>query len=284
MKNSTRVLATLAASVAFVALGACEHYQTGSQTEAAVADEMPIHEMRGATDHGPHGKGHGPRHDGDHRAQMAEMQAGQFAAMDENQDGKVSAVEHDAAHDEKFSMFDGDDSGAISLEEFIAVRMGPGPREGGQHKHQDKMMQKKKNKFAKIDTDKDGQVTKTEFSVFAANMFTKADTDGDGYMSQGEFTAHHSHKAKHKGPAKGQGKGHEKHAKMKAHFDAMDANSDGVVSVAEHDAAHLKSYDGDEAGKEAFLAKPRAEFATADTDGDGSVSWEEFHAKHMAEM
>ena len=51
---------------------------------------------------------------------------GQFAMVDSDQDGTVSAEEAAAHADTVFSAMDADDDGALTSNEFMAARMGPG--------------------------------------------------------------------------------------------------------------------------------------------------------------
>lgn len=301
MKKSTSLLLSLAGSVAILGLASCEHYAKPVQQEPTAA---PV------ANSGPANKGQGSG------SRKAEMQQAKFAAMDTDQDGLISAAEHEAAHNDKFELFDADGSGAFDVDEFLAVRMGPGPREGGQGKKMQKMQAMKKQKFAKMDADASGDVTLAELQAFSGAKFLMVDTDNDGSVSFAEFQAH---KSAHAGKAKN------KHGKMKAKFAKMDTNQDGVMSGSEHDAAHLvpfvtRDLNGDgtlsaaecEAAREGwsaekiaktivkheamdsdhdgiltqdeFLAKARSGFASADTNTDGFVSWDEFQAHHKAEM
>ncbi len=302
MKRSTTLLLSLAGSVAVLGLASCEHYAKPAAEEAAA----PV------ANSGPANKGP------ESGSRKLEMQRAKFAAMDTDQDGFLSAAEHEADHNDKFKLFDGDGSGAFDVDEFLAVRMGPGPKEGGQGKKMQKMQMKKKQKFAKMDADGSGDVTLAELQAFSDAKFLMVDTDQDGSVSFAEFKAHKSAHA-------GKGKGKNKHGKMKAKFAKMDTDQDGVMSGSEHDAAHLvpfvtRDLNGDgtlsavecEAAREGwsaekiaktiakheamdsdhdgiltqdeFLVKARSGFASADTDADGSVSWDEFHAHHKAKM
>jgi len=122
-----------------------------------------------------------------------------------------------------------------------------------------------KAKFAKLDTDGDGSLSKAELGDHRmAEIFDEIDGDGNGLLSQDEFFA--AKKARHEGK---KGRGHhgdpaERAAKM---MEKLDANHDGAVTK-------------DEVGDHRFLAD---KFAEIDRDADGKITTEElvaFKAEH----
>lgn len=130
---------------------------------------------------------------------------------------------------------------------------------------------KVKERFAKVDTNRDGAVTVDELRAMRTHKraeslddhFKRLDTDGNGSISRAEFDAGH------------QGMGHEKHGSGHgddAHrggrhgmvgmmmFRQADADKDGKVTLAEATAGALRLFD------------------SADANRDGSVTPEERHA------
>lgn len=111
--------------------------------------------------------------------------------------------------------------------------------------------------FEKLDTDKDGNLSREEVAKARHNRLNGMDKDKDGYISADDLAAHKAERsAKHQ---------ERHHARFVEHFDKDD---DGRVSVEE-----LKSY---QSGR----------FARADADNDGKVSREEWQAarKHHHRM
>lgn len=64
--------------------------------------------------------------------------------------------------------------------------------------------------MARMDTDKDGRISRAEFAAAHGGkdaMFAKIDSDGDGFISQAEMDAHHAAMQKANGEGKcGEGK------------------------------------------------------------------------------
>ena len=112
--------------------------------------------------------------------------------------------------------------------------------------------------FARVDTNKDGQMSRAEIEVFqtarlteALNARTKAvfaelDSDKNGQLSAAEF-------AKLNPPRKADA----------ASVLAVDSNKDGQVSLAEHRAAALKTFDGLDANKNGILTAAEVDAARA---------------------
>ena len=119
-------------------------------------------------------------------------------------------------------------------------------------------------KFAKLDADGDGAISKAEIAGHKmAPLFDEIDGDGNGSVSKEEFIA--AKKARHEGKGKrDHGDPAERAAKM---LEKHDADKDGTLSKAEV-ADHR------------FLGD---RFAEVDTDADGKLTAAEltaFKAKH----
>lgn len=153
--------------------------------------------------------------------------------------------------------------------------------------------------FARLDTDGDGKVTQDEFIAAmqkrfgssdstgsanrpdAAKIFQRADSDGDGSISLDEFKASFkamrgsggAHGTRHAhgsgGPpsetpaAGGQGGKTSASEKTPQVFDEMDTNQDGVVSLAELEAA---------LGKEAVQGGQPTDSANSSNTADSSAA------------
>jgi Ca2+-binding EF-hand superfamily protein len=142
--------------------------------------------------------------------------------------------------------------------------------------------------FAKIDSNGDGSIDKTEMQSFSeqisnqdgdtidiSKMFTDMDTDGDGSISKDEFLA-----AKPPEMKGGQGPGQPPDPEEM--FGNMDANGDGTISKDEMKAFMEKM--PARGGKTPDLDKM---FSENDTDGDGKITREEFvkaETKRQAQM
>jgi Ca2+-binding EF-hand superfamily protein len=133
-----------------------------------------------------------------------------------------------------------------------------------------------KEQFAKVDTNKDGYVTRAEgeaaMKAHRADMmegrFKAMDTDANGSISKAEFDAAHAGSPEG-GPQRRAMMQHDgAHRGMKAPggmgermFDRADADKDGRVSLKE------------------ALARPLERFDAADTNKDGTLSAEERQAR-----
>lgn len=135
------------------------------------------------------------------------------------------------------------------------------------------MIQKVQDHFAKLDSNKDGFVTKAEMDAAQAamrgkmadrmkqresGMFDRMDANHDGSISRAEFDAAHTAMAARMGD-----KGMAMHAAMAGRmFGAADANKDGRVSLQEATGAAA------------------AHFDRLDSNHDGTLTPDEMRAGH----
>jgi Ca2+-binding EF-hand superfamily protein len=110
---------------------------------------------------------------------------GRFTLVDVNEDGVISAEEAASAADQVFTAMDSDDDGSVTREEYMAVRMGTGS--GWNAERQAARQTAKEARFADMDHDKNGAVSKAEFIDGAQAHFDAADTDKNGAVSPWEF-------------------------------------------------------------------------------------------------
>jgi len=136
------------------------------------------------------------------------------------------------------------------------------------------MVQKVQDHFARLDTDKDGFVTKAEMDAAEtamhqtmadrmkqreSGMFDRMDANHDGSLSRAEFDAAHDAMADHMGGMRGM------HGAMAGHmFSAADTNKDGRVSLQEATAAAATHFD------------------KLDANHDGTLTPDEMRAAHKA--
>jgi hypothetical protein len=116
------------------------------------------------------------------------------------------------------------------------------------------------DKFAEMDTDKDGRISGAEHAVGADAMFHKVDADNSGSVTAAEMDAAH---------AKWEGKdGKASHDKMSSadKIAKIDSDGDGALTSAEH-AEGAKSM-----------------FGKMDGDRDGSLTKSELEEGHKREM
>ena len=126
-------------------------------------------------------------------------------------------------------------------------------------------------KFAEMDADRNGLVTKDERYAFgkakraqrAQKRFAKLDANGDGFVSNQEFTTAQAQRAD------------KKEARRKKR---MDANKDGVMDQADHDLRKAKR----QARKEKRKTKRQAHKRKRDLNGDGMLSLSEHQAAGKA--
>ena len=110
---------------------------------------------------------------------------GRFPMIDVDQNGVVSAEEAASAAEEVFAAMDTDDDAALTMEEYMAVRMGP--QNGWNKTRQDAREREKAGRFAEMDLDKNNAVSQAEFMASAKARFAAADGDKDGTVSPWEW-------------------------------------------------------------------------------------------------
>lgn len=111
------------------------------------------------------------------------------------------------------------------------------------------------DKFAKMDANGDGKITKEEHASGAKQMFAQLDANSDGAVTAAEMDAKKADK-----PASGTVAAMSAADKIKE----IDKDGDGRLTAQEHTS-----------GSEAMFGK-------MDSNGDGSLSKEEFDAGHKA--
>lgn len=108
------------------------------------------------------------------------------------------------------------------------------------------------DRFAKLDTDGNGSVTRAEIDAKTAERFAKLDGDRDGFVTKAEMTAHHeAMKAKRAeraekrsgDPARNAEHRAERAGKRGDHFARRDADNDGRLSLAEFQAGGAKRFE-----------------------------------------
>jgi Ca2+-binding EF-hand superfamily protein len=113
----------------------------------------------------------------------------------------------------------------------------------------------KHNHFEKMDTDKDGKVTKAEWTAKHEAKFAKADANNDGVVTLEELKSLHKDK-------KHNDKKNKKGDRKERRFNRMDVNKDGKID------------------KEEWLKKDSDMFSKIDANADGSITKEEMESFH----
>lgn len=130
------------------------------------------------------------------------------------------------------------------------------------------MSQMVQQHFARLDSNRDGVVTKAEMDAAKATRhakradrrFDRLDSNDDGSVTKSEFEAAHKGMDGHRMGMRGM-----HHGAMGARmFGMADSNKDGQVTLTEATAAAL------------------AHFDAADANHDGTLTPEEMHAAHKA--
>jgi len=164
------------------------------------------------------------------RAQAQTMAAEHFAKMDVNSDGKIDSADRAAKQARMFDRIDADHNGAISREEFTAMHA-RGDRAGGGHAGMAGMDHGSADGQRAHRMGGHGKRGHGAMGGHMKMMAKMADTNNDGAITQAEFSA----------------------AALK-HFDTVDTDHNGTVSVAERQAAHAAMKAKWQAGKAARQA------------------------------
>ncbi|WP_326524356.1 EF-hand domain-containing protein [Sphingomonas sp.] len=175
---------------------------------------------------------------------------------DANNDGRVTRAEFIARAEAAFARMDANKDGALTRDE---ARAGKGPRHGGKRgpgarggpfepvagrdmpppppggatRGPGRGMGPG---FARLDTDRDGKVTRAEFAAENGRAFARIDANGDGTVDKAEMAALPG-RGRMAARADANGDGAltraEYDAQAKTRFDKLDTNGDGVLDAAE---------------------------------------------------
>jgi hypothetical protein len=110
----------------------------------------------------------------------------EFDGVDANRDGRVSAAEHAAAAKKMFRAMDANRDGKVTAAEMDAAYS----KVTGNKADQSGMSGA--DKIRVVDRDGDGVLTASEHDAASKEMFRKMDADRDGYLSREEWTAGHA--------------------------------------------------------------------------------------------
>ncbi len=149
-----------------------------------------------------------------------------FATLDADKDGKVTAAELNAAHEARMQAMDADKDGFVSAEEMIAARKADMPPQMAE-----RMSRKMDKMIGRMDANKDGKVSLDEMRAAhdparAEAMIAKLDSDGDKAISQAEFDAAKARMAERRGKG-GKGEKGGKHGHHAAHHGGPGMGSQG---------------------------------------------------------
>ena len=168
---------------------------------------------------------------------------------DADKDGKVTRAEFLAGAEARFAKLDANKDGVLTADEMHAGRGKFGHRFGGApglmpQDSPSPMGQGMGGRMLdRLDTDKDGKISKAEFAAQSAERFARMDTNGDGKIDAAERSA-----AAEGGRRGGRG------------MSRMDRDGDGVITRAEYDA------------------QSDQRFARLDANGDGFIDTAERQA------
>ncbi len=112
-----------------------------------------------------------------------------FEMMDENADAAIQRDEAAKWVRSVFLAMDSDESGDLTFEEYMAVRMGAGA--GRNPERQAAKQEEKAARFPQMDSDGNGSLSEAEFLANGETRFSASDQDDDGQLSFDEFRSHH---------------------------------------------------------------------------------------------
>ena len=127
--------------------------------------------------------------------------AGGYAAMDANKDGFVGRDEVLAAGDRAFDRLDADHDGYVTKEELPAARTRhravatPAAAGGDEAAREERAATRRQRWLERLDTDRDGRVSREEYRAWRAGLFDRLDKDKDGKLSPDELPHRKPHGA-----------------------------------------------------------------------------------------
>jgi Ca2+-binding EF-hand superfamily protein len=178
---------------------------------------------------------------------------GFLKSADLNKDGVIDQSEFQQSRDKWFADLDANKDGFVTADELKAfgdkMHAEWAKKHGDQATNNQPDANKKHGDFSqrilqRVDTDKDGKISKAEFDAEGSKLFARLDDNGDGKISENEMPQRHW--ARFGGQM----------------FDRMDADKDGKVTKAEFQAA------GDRM------------FQRLDKNGDGIIEKDEMQPPH----
>lgn len=110
----------------------------------------------------------------------------EFAMMDTNKDGKISAAEHALAAKSMFEKMDRNQDGKVTAAEMTAAHKAVTGRAAK------KSDMSAADKIKAVDSNGDGILTAEEHATGSMLMFAQMDADSDGFLSKEELTAGHA--------------------------------------------------------------------------------------------
>ena len=167
-----------------------------------------------------------------------DQRAGKFATRmieryDADKNGSVTLDEYLAIEDDRFADADSDQDGFVTVLELETAISGAKGRRGGRM-------------LDRLDTDKDGRVSRAEAEADAAarveRRFARLDKDKDGFITGSELAGTKDRVATRRGnrmmervdaDKDGRISSSEAQTARKARFERMDTDKDGTVTVAE---------------------------------------------------
>lgn len=114
--------------------------------------------------------------------------------FDRDRDGSIDRSEFEQWHISAFNALDSDGDGGFGLQEFKAMRFGPGPLGNNSRQRQlseERAQLRKTERFRAMDGNGDGIVTRAEYMKFGELNYLDADTNDDGKLSYGELQQFH---------------------------------------------------------------------------------------------
>jgi hypothetical protein len=118
----------------------------------------------------------------------------QLRSHDQDRDGRLSRDEFNRWNDDAFGLMDADHSNGLSLQEFLAARLGPGPASGSakqRQQMQELVQARKTERFRLMDGDGNGVLTHAEYMKFGELNYLDADTNDDGKLTFKEMQQFH---------------------------------------------------------------------------------------------
>lgn len=223
-----------------------------------------------------------------------------FTQLDRNRDGRVTLQEFTFMRGVDFGRLDRNGDGIVDRREFVDLRSPPDAVSARARR----IRQLRIRRFAEIDADRDGRISRAEYMAFGRRLFARLDRDGNGVIVLNEVAPAAGNPQRKRAevepkpvPRPDGGRppgpvasvrpapGGTSRPSTDAVFARLDLNRDGSITFAEVSAARRAVFERLDSDRNGWLSRAEfvvtgdgraRRFAQLDRNRDGRITLEEY--------